>query len=66
MGNRRFVARAFPVLAIHDELVVETDEDRVQQTAQWLEQCMKEGMQSVLRVVPVEVEVKTGRGWSMG
>jgi DNA polymerase I-like protein with 3'-5' exonuclease and polymerase domains len=53
------------VLAVHDELVVETAEDRMQETAQWVEQCMKEGMEKVLRVVPVEVEVKTGRDWSM-
>jgi DNA polymerase-1 len=56
---------ACPVLAVHDELVVETAEDRMQETAQWVEQCMKEGMEKVLRVVPVEVEVKTGRDWSM-
>jgi DNA polymerase-1 len=63
--RRQQVPGAYPVLAVHDELVVETAEDRMQETEEWLEQCMKEGMQKVLHVVPVEVEVKHGRDWSM-
>jgi DNA polymerase-1 len=54
---------AFPVLVVHDEIVVEcpgSDADRV--TAR-LKAAMLDGMAPLVAPVPVEVEVKVGRTW---
>jgi DNA polymerase-1 len=55
---------AFPVLAIHDELVVECDADRAAATASWLKAAMVDAMHPLLDPVPVEVEVKVARTWA--
>jgi len=59
---------AVPVLVCHDEIVVECDEDRGEETKGWLEKAMIEGMEVVLNGmnevhVPVEVEVRIARSW---
>lgn len=61
---------AFPVVNLHDEIVVECGETDVEAAAAWLEQAMKDGMAEVLTYpeghgsrVPVEVEVKSGKTW---
>jgi DNA polymerase-1 len=62
---------AVPILAVHDEIVVECDEDQVKQTEAWLKEAMVEGMDAVLNspevkgsYVPVEVEVETTKSWA--
>ena len=55
---------AVPVLAVHDELVVECDRDRAEDVRAWVVECMTQGMQTFLRQVPVEVEVMVCRDWS--
>ena len=62
---------ATPVLACHDEVVVECDEDRGEETKHWLEKTMIEGMDAVLNsagevCVPVEVEARIARSWGAG
>lgn len=63
---------AFPIACVHDEVVVECDEDDVEAAAAWLEKAMKDGMSEVLALgasdhdVPVEVEVKSGKTWDSG
>ena len=60
-----------PILAVHDEIVVECEEDRVEEVEAWLKQAMIDGMGTVLNGpasegglrVPVEVEVESGRSW---
>jgi len=61
---------AVPIIALHDELVVECDEEDVEAVALWLEKAMIDGMSEVLalgasgvNLVPVEVEVKIGKTW---
>jgi DNA polymerase-1 len=54
---------AFPVLFVHDEIVVETDADNAAVAAAWLNQAMLDGMAALLDPVPVEVEVKIARTW---
>jgi DNA polymerase-1 len=54
---------AFPVLFVHDELVIEVDENRADAAAEWLKQAMVEGMKDILAPVPCEVEVSIGRTW---
>jgi DNA polymerase-1 len=54
---------AFPVLAVHDELVCECDESRVAEAAEWLRQAMLDGMAPLIDPVPVEIDVKVGTSW---
>jgi DNA polymerase-1 len=55
---------AFPVALVHDEIVVETDEDRATATAEWLQRAMTDGMSDILNPVPVEVETSIRKTWS--
>ncbi len=54
---------AFPVLAVHDEVVVEADEDKSGVAAEWLRAAMVDAMAPLLEPVPVEVEIKVGPTW---
>jgi DNA polymerase-1 len=54
---------AFPVLVVHDEIVVECDEAQAEAASAWLRRAMLEGMAPLIDPVPVEVEVKVGRTW---
>jgi DNA polymerase I-like protein with 3'-5' exonuclease and polymerase domains len=54
---------AFPVLFVHDEIVVECDEGRQEDAAVWVRDAMRDGMAPLLDPVPVEVEVSAGRTW---
>ena len=62
---------AVPILAVHDEIVVECYEDDAEKIKTWLERAMVDGMEEVLNRpeaggirVPVEVELEYGRRWS--
>ena len=57
---------AVPVLAVHDELVLECDEQDAETARQWLTDCMRRGMAAFLRRVPVAVEARIARDWSGG
>jgi DNA polymerase-1 len=54
---------AFPVLLVHDEIVVECDEDQAETVSAWLKKAMADGMGPLIDPVPVEVEVGVGRTW---
>jgi DNA polymerase I-like protein with 3'-5' exonuclease and polymerase domains len=54
---------AVPVLAVHDEVVVECPEGDADRAAAWLKRAMLDGMAPLVAPVPVEVEVKVGRTW---
>lgn len=54
---------AFPVLVVHDEIVVECPEADAGRAAEWLTRAMLDGMAPHVAPVPVEVEVKVGRTW---
>jgi DNA polymerase-1 len=53
------------VLVVHDEIVVECDEQEAEPARQWLVESMQKGMSEFLRHVPVEVEAKVCRDWSV-
>jgi DNA polymerase-1 len=55
---------AVPVLCVHDEIVLECDEQEAGEVRDWLVDCMERGMASVLTDVPVVVEAKVLRDWS--
>jgi DNA polymerase-1 len=54
---------AFPVLFVHDEIVVECAEDQKSQATDWIRDAMRDGMKPIIDPVPVEVEVSIGRTW---
>jgi DNA polymerase-1 len=54
---------AFPVLFVHDEIVVEADDGQADAAAAWIKQAMADGMAGVLDPVPCEVEVKAAPTW---
>jgi DNA polymerase I len=54
---------AFPVLAVHDEIVAECDGAQAEAVAGWLRAAMVDAMAPLIDPVPVEVEMKVGRTW---
>jgi DNA polymerase I-like protein with 3'-5' exonuclease and polymerase domains len=54
---------AFPVLAVHDEIVVECDTEQAGAVEAWLKQAMLDGMAPLVDPVPVEVETRIARTW---
>jgi DNA polymerase I-like protein with 3'-5' exonuclease and polymerase domains len=58
---------AVPILAVHDEIVVECDEGDAEKLEAWLEQAMVDGMNAVVNVtepyVPIEVETSVSKTW---
>lgn len=63
--TRDEVPSAAPILAVHDEIVLECDQRDAERAREWLERCMREGMSELLKRVPVEVEGQIGFDWSM-
>jgi DNA polymerase I len=60
-----------PILAVHDEIVVEIDDDKVEETHTLLKAAMIEGMERALNHpdsegprVPVEVEAHMSKTWA--
>lgn len=56
-------AAAAPVLAVHDEIVVECPEADADPVKAWLTKAMVDAMAPLAAPVPVEVEAKIGRTW---
>ena len=58
---------AVPVLAVHDDLVVECDEEEADKAEAWLKKAMVDGMNAVVNVnepkVPMEVEASVSQAW---
>jgi DNA polymerase-1 len=54
---------AFPVLAVHDEIVVECGAGQAEAVSAWLRQAMVDGFGTWLNPIPVDVAVKTAPTW---
>jgi DNA polymerase-1 len=54
---------AFPVLAVHDEIVIECGAEQADRAAGWLKRAMEDGMAPIVAPVPVEVEVNVAPTW---
>jgi len=54
---------AAPVLAVHDEIVVECPTAEVESTRAWLVKAMEDGMRPFVEPVPVAVDVKVTQTW---
>ena len=57
-----------PIIACHDEVVVECDAEQAEEAKIWLEKAMIEGMDVVLKGpdeagIPIEVEARIARSW---
>ena len=59
-----------PILAVHDEIVVECLQDQAEEAEAWLKKAMVDGMDQVLNApevegpyVPIEVEVSVADNW---
>jgi DNA polymerase-1 len=57
------VPGAVPVAIVHDELLVECNQEQADQVAGWLRQAMLDGMAPWIDPVPVEVDVTVARTW---
>ena len=55
---------AFPILAVHDEIVIEAPANKAEEAREWLVQCMVDGMAQILREVPVVVETQINQSWA--
>ena len=63
LWETRHRVNAYPVLTVHDEIVIETPYELADEATEWLENCMKDGMGEFLREVPVEVDVTVKESW---
>ena len=70
-GRRGECPGAVPVACVHDEILVECDEDQAKKVEAWLEKAMIDGMVEVLSGpraegsrVPVEVETQVAKSWA--
>ncbi len=54
---------AFPVLFVHDEIVVECDEAQADAAVRWVKAAMIDGMVPLIDPIPVEVEASIGKTW---
>lgn len=54
---------AFPVLAVHDEIVVECAADQADAVKAWVIRAMEDGIRDYLDPVPVEVDAKVKPSW---
>lgn len=65
--RRHEVPGAFPVLAVHDEVVVEAPAERAEEALAWVRGVMVEAMERVMAraplPVPVEVEAGVYQDW---
>jgi DNA polymerase-1 len=55
---------AVPVLFVHDEIVIEVDESRVEQAKAWLHRAMFDGMAPLLDPIPCKIDVVVCRTWA--
>jgi|GEM_PF-313679 len=63
LWETRHKVDAYPVLTVHDEIVIETPKEQVQKATEWLKRCMEDGMGEFLREVPVAVDVTVKESW---
>ncbi len=62
--RRAHAPGAFPVLAVHDEIVIEADADHGDTAIAWLKSAMVDAMGPLIDPVPVGIEVRTAKTWA--
>lgn len=68
--RRRGCPDAVPILTVHDEIVVECDENEAAKVETWLKEAMVDGMEEAIdgpsaghSAVPIEVETRRAKTW---
>jgi DNA polymerase-1 len=64
--RREQMPGTFPVLAVHDEIVLECGAEQAEAAAAWLKQVMLDAMVALIAPVPVAVDTKISRTWGGG
>jgi DNA polymerase-1 len=62
--RRHECPNACPVLAVHDELVIEVDEKVVDTALEWFRQAVYDGMQPLIDPVPCDVSFSVQKTWA--
>jgi DNA polymerase I-like protein with 3'-5' exonuclease and polymerase domains len=52
------------VACVHDEIVLEAADDKVEYYKEVLERCMKEAAETILKEVPAKADASHGDSWS--
>lgn len=63
--ERRHEQPGVPVLAVHDEMVLEAPEEHAAEALEWLTGVMQDGMSQILTGVPVLVEAGVYQDWGV-
>lgn len=63
--SRREAPGCFPVLAVHDEIVIEAPAEGINAAYSWVTRSMREGMGAFLTKVPVLVEAGVYEDWGV-
>lgn len=61
--GRHLCPEAVPVLAVHDEIIIECPEEKATQAMGWLVSAMEQGMSRWLDPVPAKVEASIQKTW---
>jgi DNA polymerase-1 len=61
--RRDEVPGAVPIMAVHDELVIEAPEEHGEKAKAWIKQAMLDAMTPLVAPVPVVIEVTVARTW---
>ena len=54
---------AYPVLTVHDEIVIEAPKELAGKATEWLKGCMEDGMGEFLQEVPVAIDITAKESW---
>ena len=63
LWETRHLVNAYPVLTVHDEIVIEAPKELAEKAAEWLKRCMEDGMGEFLQEVPVAVDITSKESW---
>jgi len=63
LWETRHRVNAYPVLTVHDEIVIEAPKELAGKAAEWLKSCMEDGMGEFLQEVPVAVDITAKESW---
>ena len=62
--RRIMIPNSFPILAAHDEIVLQSPDEEAERAAEVLRTCMMEGGAWMIYPVPMGTEVKIGQTWA--
>jgi DNA polymerase-1 len=63
LWETRHQINAYPVLTVHDEIVIEAPKELAEKAAKWLKKCMEDGMGEFLHEIPVAVDITAKESW---